>query len=153
MLRRWSKPALGLVYSLGRIDSGEFVTVLVGHAWRSLSLGGILFYSNILRSFIHASVLFSLPHFQLLLKQQRDNVIYWKTNGKINSDLHLKKLLKITSTAAVVICSGRGGKCNGIYTRGSGRSNHSNDGSKICTRSEVINNSSGSNTCPTYPPL
>jgi len=37
---------LGLVYSLGRIDSGEFVTVLVGHAWRSLSLGGIVFYSN-----------------------------------------------------------------------------------------------------------
>ena len=46
MLRRWSKPALGLVYSLGRIDSGEFVTVLVGHAWSSLSLGGIVFYSN-----------------------------------------------------------------------------------------------------------
>ena len=46
MLRRWSKPALGLVYSLGRIDSGEFVTVLVGHVWRSLCLGGIVFYSN-----------------------------------------------------------------------------------------------------------
>ena len=50
MLRRWSKPALGLVYSLGRIDSGEFVTVLVGHALRSLSLGGIVFYSNIIRA-------------------------------------------------------------------------------------------------------
>ena len=50
MLRRWSKPALGLVYSLGQIDSGEFVTVLVGHAWRSLSLGGIVFYSNTVHS-------------------------------------------------------------------------------------------------------
>ena len=48
MFRRWSKPALGLVYSLGRIDSGEFVLVLVGHAWRSSSLGGIVFYSNTL---------------------------------------------------------------------------------------------------------
>ena len=46
MLRRWSKPTLGLVYSLGRIDFGDYVTVLFAHAWRSLSLGGMVFYSN-----------------------------------------------------------------------------------------------------------
>jgi len=51
----------------------------------------------------------------------------------------------ITSTAAVVICSSRGSKCNGTHIRGS---NHSNDRIKIYLRSEVFNSSSGSNTCP-----
>jgi len=42
------------------------------------------------------------------------------------------------------------GKCNGTHIRGSGRRNHSDDGSKICPRIEVINSSSGSNTCHTH---
>jgi len=86
----------------------------------------------LLRSFIHAIILFFLLDFYLLLKQ------------------HVKRLFEITPIAAIVICSGRGGKWNGTHNKGSGHRNHSDDGSEICSRIEGINSSSGSNTCPTY---
>jgi len=48
----------------------------------------------LLPSFIHAIILVFLQYFQLLRKQ------------------HVKRLFEITLTAAGVICSSRGGKCN-----------------------------------------
>jgi len=89
----------------------------------------------LLHSFIHAIVLFSLLHFHLLLKQ------------------HVKRLLEITPTAAVVICSGRGGKCNGTHTMCSGRSNHSNDGAKSITGVKWSTATAGATLAPLTPPL
>jgi len=71
------------------------------------------------------SFYFSLPRFHLLLKQM------------------VKRLLEITLTAAVVIFSCRGGKCNGTHHRGSGGSNHNNDRSEIYPRIEATNSGSG----------
>jgi hypothetical protein len=55
----------------------------------------------------------------------------------------VKRLFEITLTAAVVIFSCRGGKCNGTHHRGSGGSNHNNDRSEIYPRIEATNSGSG----------
>jgi len=73
-----------------------FLAVFASAATRTSACLFVVKLLVFLRSFIHAIVLFFLPHFQLLLKQ------------------HVKGLFEITPTAVVVICSGRGGKRNGI---------------------------------------
>ena len=106
MLRRWSKPTLGLVDSLGRIDSGEFVTVLVGHAWRSLSLGGIIFYSNNL-GFIHYHHFESCQTTQyilvlLLICPVNFDSVYISFKKK----LHTQVCASMSTTIRVVSCLG-----------------------------------------------